>query len=172
MFSSIRNISQQTGVDARFILATIMQESSGCVRVYSTYGTHLNPGLMQSFAGPGTCDTCTANPAIPGIAPCHVSTPCPESEIYQMIHDGTAGVHNSSFPEIECPHGLCPGLQQNLEYLGGGHTAQDYYKAAKIYNSGNLTALTSSNLTAGCCTSTYCSDIANRLTGWVNAPRT
>ena len=51
MKSSILSISNQTGIDARFILSIIMQESTGCVRVITTAYSHLNPGLMQSYNG-------------------------------------------------------------------------------------------------------------------------
>ena len=45
-----------TGVDHRFILAVIMQESGGCVRAPTTnYGVR-NPGLMQDHNGSGTCN--------------------------------------------------------------------------------------------------------------------
>jgi len=44
-----------------------------------------------------------------------------------------------------------------------------YYKAARIYNSGSIAGsgdLSDANGATAC----YASDIANRLTGWVNAP--
>jgi hypothetical protein len=39
--------STATGVDHRFVLAVLMQESHGCVRVNVTSGGVRNPGLMQ-----------------------------------------------------------------------------------------------------------------------------
>ena len=76
--SAVQAISSQTGVDNRFILAIIMQESNGCVRAPTT-GTIPNPGLMQSHDGQGTC-----NSDVTGV----VSNPCPQSEVTQMVSDG------------------------------------------------------------------------------------
>lgn len=42
-----------------------------------------------------------------------------------------------------------------------------YLQAARIYNSGSIAP--SGNLEDGIATHCYSSDIANRLTGWVNA---
>lgn len=39
-----------SGVDKRFILAIIMQESKGCVRVPTTNGGVVNPGLVSSLS--------------------------------------------------------------------------------------------------------------------------
>lgn len=49
--AAIVTIGQRSSIDPRFILAIIMQESTGCVRVVSTMGVHPNPGLMQSHQG-------------------------------------------------------------------------------------------------------------------------
>jgi hypothetical protein len=46
-------------------------------------------------------------------------------------------------------------------------SAQAFYQAARIYNSGSIDS--SGNLGLGVATHCYSSDIANRLTGWVNA---
>lgn len=142
--SAILSVAQSTGVDARFILATMMQESKGCVRVWSTANANLNPGLLQSHAGSGTCNTGTST------SPGQVSNPCPANEITQMIKDGVAGTSAGA------------GLQQCIAQAGGS-TASKFYKAARIYNSGSITA--SGNLGQGDATHCYASDIANRLTG-------
>ena len=44
---SIVDIANATGVDSRFILATIMQTSDGCVRATTTHPNFLAAGLMQ-----------------------------------------------------------------------------------------------------------------------------
>lgn len=44
---SILDVANSTGVDGRFILAMIMQSSSGCVRAISTHSSYLASGLMQ-----------------------------------------------------------------------------------------------------------------------------
>ena len=74
-----------------------------------------------------------------------------------MILDGTNG---TAAPDS--------GLHQNhaQQQLPG---AAGYYRTAKIYNGGFASFQANQNsLENGCCTSSYASDIANRLTGWVN----
>lgn len=46
---SILDVANSTGVDSRFILAMIMQSSSGCVRAISTHSSYLASGLMQRY---------------------------------------------------------------------------------------------------------------------------
>jgi hypothetical protein len=141
--STILSVAGSTGIDPRFILATVMQESKGCVRAPSTFGSVSNPGLMQSHSGSGTCHPSASE----------FSNPCPNSEIQQMIKDGTEGTSSGA------------GLQGCLASAGGSG-AQQIYRAARIYNSGSIPA--SGILNEGGVTSTYCSDIANRLLGWTN----
>jgi hypothetical protein len=45
--SAIQSVAQSSGIDERFILAIMMQESKGCVRVPTTDYSVENPGLMQ-----------------------------------------------------------------------------------------------------------------------------
>ena len=143
MSTSIQSVASSTGVDPRFILAIIMQESNGCVRAPTTnYGVQ-NPGLMQSHDGAGTCNDGT------------VSDPCPSSQITQMITDGTAGTSSGD------------GLKQCLAASGATDVSM-YYKAARIYNSGSIAA--GGNLGAGIATHCYASDVANRLIGWASGP--
>lgn len=141
--SAIQQISASTGVDARFILAIMMQESKGCVRVPTTNNGVVNPGLMQSHNGPGTC----AN-----------TNPCPQSEITQMIRDGTAGTSSG------------PGLEQLLAQARSALSdsgSRSFYAAARLYNSGSVDY---TNLDNGfSSTPCYASDVANRLTGWTLA---
>ncbi|QKX59671.1 uncharacterized protein TRUGW13939_06811 [Talaromyces rugulosus] len=144
---AINQVAQETFVDHRFILAIVMQESNGCVRVHTTGNGVVNPGLMQSHDGTGTCNS-------DGV----VQTPCPESEIVQMIEDGTAGTAEGD--------GLanCINNAQTTDVSA-------YYKAARIYNSGSIAS--DGNLSEGNgATPCYASDVANRLTGWVNAAST
>lgn len=143
IWDAIESVAQATGVDHRFILAVIMQESGGCVRVPTTnYGVR-NPGLMQDHNGSGTC-----NSDITG----QVQNPCPSSVIHQMIADGTGGTNDGD------------GLAQCISESGWGNDA-DFYRAARIYNSGSIAS--SGQLQDGIATHCYASDIANRLTGWV-----
>ena len=182
MKASILSVSSGTGIDARFILAIIMQESTGCVRVITTAYSHANPGLMQSFngtdtqalqpqirgqiilltpsTGTGSCNTNNAPSNIPGGGSASgVQTPCPASEIKQMILDGTNGTIWG------------PGLKQDMVQaaVNAADPAQAYYRTARIYNGGTFVA---DDLSQPCCTSSYASDVANRLMGWVHAPRT
>lgn len=145
--SAIQSVASASGVDERFILAIVMQESEGCVRVPTTNNGVVNPGLMQSHDGTGTCA---------GV------NPCPQSEITQMIEDGTEGTSSGD--------GLEQLIAQVKAALGLGIAPRVYYSAARLYNSGSIDY---SNLDNGLgSTNCYASDVANRLTGWVLATRT
>ncbi|CAD0053772.1 unnamed protein product [Aureobasidium pullulans] len=110
--AAIKKVSASSGVDARFILAIVMQESNGCVRVVTTSWSVQNPGLMQDHAGTGTCNS-------GGV----IQDPCPSSEIEQMIVDGTTGTTSGD------------GLVQCLSQAAASDVSQ-YYRAARIYNGG------------------------------------
>ncbi|KAL9043819.1 MAG: hypothetical protein Q9214_003007 [Letrouitia sp. 1 TL-2023] len=138
--SAISSVSASTGVDNRFILAVIMQESSGCVRAPTTNGGVRNPGLMQDHDGKGTCNDA-------GV----VQNPCPDDEIELMIQEGTGGTDAGD------------GLQQCLSQAASDDVSR-FYKAARIYNSGSIDP--SGDLGAGGATHCYASDIANRLLGY------
>lgn len=141
--SAIQQVSGQTGVDARFILAVVMQESKGCVRAPTTDNGVINPGLMQSHNGSGKCA---------GV------NPCPYSMIVQMIVDGTAG---TAFGD---------GLQQTFAKTSsatGDFGSRATYAAARMYNSGSVDYNDLNNgFTSTRC---YAADVANRLTGWTLA---
>lgn len=138
--SAIEDISVSSSVHKSFILAIMMQESNGCVRAPTTAYSHANPGLFQSNRGEGTCNDGTG-----------AQSPCPKDEIHQMIKDGVQGT----------AHG--DGLEQLLSKATGAG-AQRYYRAARMYNSGSVDS--SGDLDLGVATHCYCSDVANRLTGW------
>jgi len=143
--NSIQSVASSTGIDPRFILAIVIQESNGCVRApTSNYGV-VNPGLMQSHDGSGSCNNGG------------VQNPCPASQITQMITDGAAGTPSGD------------GLKQCIAQSGSTDVSM-YYKAARIYNSGSIDV--SKNLGAGIATHCYVSDVANRLTGWTTAAST
>lgn len=79
LYAAIKQVSQQTKVDHRFIFAAVMQETKGCVRASSSVspdGIH-NPGLLQDFKGNHTCNDNGK-----------VQNPCPLEQIVGMIHDG------------------------------------------------------------------------------------
>jgi hypothetical protein len=75
-----------------------------------------------------------------------------------MIKDGVLGT----------PQG--DGLKQCKEEqeVGQPDEAAGWYRTARKYNGGSIAA--SKLLEEGCCTLPYASDVANRLTGWVDAP--
>lgn len=156
IYDGINAVASNSGVDHRLILATIIQESSGCVRVRTTTspdGTVTNPGLMQDFNGSGTCNK-NGN----------IQNPCPASQIYQMIEDGTFGTRTNGASSYQA------GLVQDINGNGGYTGAQAYYRAARIYNSGSVPS--NNDLGGPGATRCYCSDIANRLMGWLNAKKT
>ncbi|KAF7888981.1 hypothetical protein EAF00_009281 [Botryotinia globosa] len=138
--SAISEVAETTGIDSRFILAIVMQESNGCVRAPTTVYSISNPGLMQSHEGSGSCNSGSS-----------VQNPCPKSEMVQMITDGTAGTSSGD------------GLAQCLKESAATDVSK-YYKAARIYNSGSIDK--SGNLGDGVATHCYATDVANRLTGW------
>jgi len=153
IYDAIQSIAATTYLDHRFILATILQESTGCVRVPNTSNTGIavgnlpgtNPGLMQTHNGPSSCN--------PGNG--SVMNPCPQSEIVGMITDGVAGTSTGS--------GLAGYIDQaNVSDVSA------YYKAARLYNTGHIDS--SGNLDiASSGKACYSSNIANWLTGWTGA---
>lgn len=137
---AINKVAGDTGLDKRFILVIMMQESKGCVRVPTTNNGVRNPGLMQSHNGSGSCQG---------------QNPCPWQTIEQMIRDGAAGTSSGD------------GLKQTYTWARdslGGEMARAYYVAARKYNSGSVDW---GNLNNGLgSTGCYASDVANRFTGW------
>lgn len=75
--SAIRDVADESGLDPRFILAAVIQESAGCVRVKTSYSTnegYRNPGLLQCFEGDHTCNDPEAGVQLTKL--------CPDSEIH------------------------------------------------------------------------------------------
>ncbi|CEJ81500.1 hypothetical protein VHEMI01622 [[Torrubiella] hemipterigena] len=141
--SAIKQVAGETGVDSRFILAIVMQESKGCVRVPTTNNGVRNPGLMQSHNGSGSCAG---------------KNPCPKADILQMIRDGTAGTSAGA--------GVKGTIAQAAKDTGDS-SVRKFYAGARVYNSGSATY---SNLNDGRgSTPCYAQDVANRLTGWTLA---
>lgn len=148
IYNAIQSVAAATRVDHRFILAVMLQESSGCVRVPTSSLSIPNPGLMQDHNGTATCWSNSTGTVV-------VQNPCPASVITQMIQDGTGGTASGD------------GLAQCLNEAGNSDVSA-FYRAARIYNSGSIAA--SGDLGQGVATHCYASDIANRLTGWVQYP--
>ncbi|KAF2125116.1 hypothetical protein P153DRAFT_300971 [Dothidotthia symphoricarpi CBS 119687] len=138
--SSIAHEAASSLIPAEFILAILMQESSGCVRAPTTLWQHANPGLMQTAMGRASCNV-DGEPVVP----------CPEETIARMIHEGTS---TSS--------GLGTTLESCVKDAGAGVGTQDdgvWYRAARIYNGGHVEG---GDLGVGP-TPCYASDVANRL---------
>lgn len=134
IYNAIQDRANASLVDHRFILALVLQESHGCVRVKHTTssGGVKNTGLMQAHHG-REYDKSHAR-----------------LSILEMIQDGTQGTKNGD------------GLVQLLNTYGNP------YEAARGYNSGYIPKSGDLSEAAGA-TACYVSDVANRLTGWVNA---
>ncbi|KAH6704056.1 exo-beta-1,3-glucanase [Leptodontidium sp. MPI-SDFR-AT-0119] len=147
IYNAIQKVALETGVDHRFILATIIQESGGCTRVPTTDNGVVNPGLMQCHNGDGSCNRNG-----------WVQTPCPTPIIEQMVREGTAGTNFGD--------GLAGTM--NIATSTSGWGSRAVYMAARLYNSGSVNQGNMNDpFTATPC---YAMDIANRLTGWVLAP--
>ena len=149
--NSIKDIAAKTDLDPRFILAVMIQESNGCVRVQTTSLANSNTGLLRSFKGK---ESCNHNGSF--------DNPCPSATIDQMVADGVAAPVDGVT--------LVKALNQAAAELPDAGPAQVYYPAARYYNSGSLSLppetkgdLGNPNKGATLC---YASDIANRLMGW------
>lgn len=144
---AILKYASEVSVDRRFILAIVMQESNGCVRVRTTRsndGSVVNPGLMQTHQGTGTCAGRSS---------------CPDSMIDQMIKDGVKGTAAGD--------GLRQTLTKAMNHFNGQKEAKSYYWAARIYNSGSATwgRLEDGRGATNC----YATDIASRVQGMTKA---
>ncbi|RFU25437.1 hypothetical protein B7463_g10901, partial [Scytalidium lignicola] len=140
MKASILSVSEQSLIDSRFILAIVMQESTGNVGVGCTNNGIENCGLMQASAGSVPFDP--SNPV---------------SSIQQMIVDGTQGTSGGA-GYVQLLNGG-PGLAV---------TNGNPYVAARAYNAGSIDANNlSSGITS---TASYVSDVANRLAGGSTGP--
>ncbi|KAF2814726.1 uncharacterized protein BDZ99DRAFT_408085 [Mytilinidion resinicola] len=137
----IELVSTSTQVDARLILAIIMEESTGNLNVPCTLGSMTNCGLMQAAGG-----SVSFNPKDP------------ENSIEQMIRDGVRGVG-----EVPGLAGYLNGISwiQNAEF-GNPYLAAHLYNAGSATGGGNLGVIEGGNKKS----KVYASDISSRLTGW------
>jgi hypothetical protein len=146
--NAILSVSAKILIDPRFVLAVVLQESNGCVRVAATTsmdGIH-NPGIMQTSNGVGSCNDGTA------------VSPCPQSQIYQMILDGVELGDNNL---VKALNGA-----GSIHGLGLAEEAQAFYRAARMYNSGFFSFKKGADLGQNGAVEWYASDIGNRLLGW------
>lgn len=84
--ATIQSVGKSAGVDARFILAIGLQESGLCVRAPTTTYSVANPGLFQTHEGSGSCNPGGSTSAL---------SPCPQSQITQMVNEGVLGTTSS-----------------------------------------------------------------------------
>lgn len=145
---AIEYYAATASVDPRLIFALVLSESQGCVRAASTTGDVWNPGLMQSYEGPGDC-------YVNGTQ----SVPCPRQMIFQMIFDGVQGAGVDTVVKMI--------LQRQLS-----GSPKAYYEAIRLYNSGpnfvippDLSSnIDATGLQSG--TANYVSKAVNLLLGW------
>ncbi|KAF4627067.1 hypothetical protein G7Y89_g11089 [Cudoniella acicularis] len=97
--AAVLTVAQSSGLDARAILCTIMQESGGNVNVGTTFNGVTNTGIMQAFDG------LSFNPADEA------------GSILQMVKDGSEGTANG------------PGLLQAFQKYGNYYIAFRTYNS-------------------------------------------
>ncbi|KAF1346248.1 hypothetical protein BDV97DRAFT_360083 [Delphinella strobiligena] len=102
VIKAIEQVSHESGVDARAILCTVMQESNGDPKVTATNNGVRNPGLMQSHNG------AVFNPKDPA------------GSILQMIRDGTEGTKDGD------------GLKQLVKRYGNYYEAFRAYNSGSV----------------------------------------
>ncbi|KAK5018600.1 hypothetical protein LTR60_001433 [Cryomyces antarcticus] len=147
IWNAIVKVSQDAKVDARVILATVMQESTGQANVPCT-GTMPNCGLMQASYG-----SISFNPADS------------QGSITEMIREGVQGT-NSGGPYGGGGPGLVQFLNNVLSWVTNPWPGNPY-AAARMYNSGHISNNNLDDLTGSeWSTKSYANDIANRLLGW------
>ena len=139
IYSAITSVSVAAKVDARLILAIVMQESTGQADVPCTGNG--NCGIMQ-----GPIGTQQLNPADA------------VHSIKQMVLDGVQGTSQAP--------GYAQYMGTGLTWVNNLFPGNPY-AAARAYNSGNIDP--SGNLdTMVWGTKSYSNDIGNRLLGWLN----
>jgi hypothetical protein len=136
VLNAILYVSSQTLVDNRVILAVILQESTGNVRVGCTNNGVRNCGIMQSYNGTS-------------YDPNNM-----QSSITKMVQDGVQGTQYG------------PGLVQYMNDASGANVGSkgQLWSALRAYNSGRIDFTQLSASTGA--TASYVSDVLNRLQGW------
>ena len=110
IYNAIQDRAAASLVDQRYIFATILQESNGCIHVGQTTssGGVDNPGLMQSHNGDA------------------YNKYHQTDSILLMVQDGTQGTEHGD------------GLVQNLDLYGNPYSASRGYNSGYIPKSGDL----------------------------------
>ena len=136
IISAIKSVAVSSSVRTELILAQIMQESGGDLSRVGDSGKSL--GLMQAqitAEAPVRCD--------PG--------QCTMDDIQGMLQQSVSGHTGAGAP-------VSPGIAFDLESYGTG-------AALRVYNTGHLPDPNNLQTATTCSTSSYVSDVANRLLG-------
>lgn len=154
---AIHEVSAQTKVDARLILAMMMQESNGNVLVEctNTWGAP-DCGIMQMGGSRNFTES------------------DPERSIKDMIEDGVRGTRGLPGFGQETVPGLLTYMNGDTFVEVGNDTTKDFwhgnpYAAVHLYNAGNIL---SEDLTVGSSATNndepnpYAHDVLSRLMGW------
>ncbi|EED14257.1 hypothetical protein TSTA_104710 [Talaromyces stipitatus ATCC 10500] len=111
LHDAIQQVASETLVDRRFILAIILQESKGCLRVPTTSWGVSNPGLMQDHGGTGTC---------------YGVNSYPKENIVQMVQDGTSGTKGGDGLVTLLDKGVTPCYASDIANRLTGWVSAEY----------------------------------------------
>ena len=136
IISAIKAVASSASVSAELILAQIMQESGGDLSVVGDSGKSV--GLMQVQLTAEAPVQCT-----PG--------QCTQQNIVDMLQQSVNGHTGSGAP-------VSPGIAFDLKSYGVG-------ASLRVYNTGHLPDPNSFQTATKCSTSSYVSDVANRMLG-------
>ena len=76
IYDAVQKVAVETCLDNHFILAIIVQESGGCVRVPTSNSGVRNPGLMQCHDDDATCNSDITH---------KVQNPCPNTVVSSLF---------------------------------------------------------------------------------------
>lgn len=173
--AACQSVASSQGIDARVLLAMILQESTGYVGVETTTNVDGSGtgGLMQASG-------CQGYPGQNGLSAVRILKPRPTLFLVLLAfagririnEQGTRG-HNSNNCHtiqdqiktmISCG---TTHLATNLQSHGGKNTVDAIYPALREYNSGSVDTSDLSVAPNGAGVTSYVSDIAQRLQGKV-----
>lgn len=141
--SAVTSVAAQSKIDARLILAIIMQESSGNLNVPCSGPTNQDCGLMQIRGG---------------------STYASSKNITLMVEEGVFGTSHPS-PGYLDYFNADPSLSW-IDFAAAGVGAGDPYAAAHVYNVGGLSSSDLTQAPGWGGPNAYANDVVSRLMGW------
>jgi len=110
IWNAVQQVSLASLVDHRFVLATILQESTGCLATGATDNGVRNPGIMQSHAGGSFVGHAAARDE-------------QQASITRMVVDGVQGTAAGD------------GLVQGVNRYGNIYEASRYYNSGVVDSS-------------------------------------